>query len=262
LTSRANPSLEAVILEYAFGASRIHVERPKRGHVRLGERDDDDMVDGSETIEALDELIGLRVGLVYVDSAGTETEREVTIRALKNLPDGKGIGLRCMCHARQAPRLFFLNRVQSFYDVESGETFDDAASFLKAFGSGHAESDRPADAVAAAIAVMKADLHVLIFLARCDGWHDSELSIACNFVLDAPSTAVDINMAELERQVRMLDPDECVFRRALDEFARGPVEARRRLVRAIRRMVNADGVLSAEEGHFLEDISTVVEITL
>ncbi len=255
--SDADRNIDAIIDAYAFADTRRHFMHGTRVRNRLGPADDAGM-DDDGAAGPLEELLGLRVGIVYVDSHGVESEREVTVRAFKILPDEKGLALRCKCHARNAARMFYLSRVKSFYDIDTGEAFDDVEAFLRAFATGRTESASPSNSVAAAIAAVKTDLHVLIFLARCDGWHDSEVSVACNLVLDASTTPQGIDVAELERQIRMLDPDEWVFREALSAFVAGPAEGQRRLVRAIRRMVNSDGVLSPAEGRFLDDIAGAV----
>jgi len=218
------------------------------------------MLDIDEADESLADLVGQRVGILYSNAQGDESEREVTVNAITRRDTG--VVLKCFCHVRKAPRFFRLDRVQSVYDVETGEILGDGESFAKTYAPPEAKRPTPSQVsaaarVAAAISAVRAEMHVLIFLARCDGWHNSEVSVACNFVLDdAPA---DIDIAELERQVRRLDPDMPTFREALARFERADSATANRLVRSVRRLVAADGALSDDEWKLVDEMSAFVE---
>lgn len=240
-----------VILGYAFDAARKHVIRPPRVTPRLPIADPPETASEPSPFENVDltELIGLRVGLMYEDAEGDVSEREVTVRTLRRGADG-GLSLQCLCHMRKAHRQFLLRRVRALYDIETGEAFENPEAFLHAFG-GAALSRNPVEKAAAAISGVKAELHALVFLARCDGWHESEVPVAVNFVLDGPAASVDVDIHEVERQVRALDPDEETFRRAVYFVRHSGADSARRLTRAIRRIVDADGVISDAEANFV-----------
>jgi hypothetical protein len=251
----ADASFAEVVLRYAFDPGHKHYVRPPRVKARLPDEDPPETTSDPAALEKVDlsELIGLRVGLMYEDAEGEVSEREVTVRTLRRGADG-GISLQCLCHMRKAHRQFLLRRVRALYDIETGEAFEDPAAFLRAFG-GADPSRNPVEKAAAAISGVKAELHALVFLARCDGWHESEVPVAVNFVLDGPATSVDVDIREVERQVRALDPDEDTFRRAVHFVRLSGADATRRLTRAIRRIVDADGFLSDAEAHFVTGLA-------
>ncbi len=243
-----------VVLRYAFQPGHKHVIRPPRVIARLPAEDPPETASDPAPLENVDltELIGLRVGLMYEDAQGEVSEREVTVRTLRRGADG-GLSLQCLCHMRKAHRQFLVRRVRALYDIESGEAFDDPAAFLRAFG-GAQLSRSPVEKAAAAISGVKAELHALVFLARCDGWHETEVPVAVNFVLDGPAASVDVDVREIERQVRALEPDEDTFRRAVYFVRRSGADSARRLTRAMRRIVDADGVLSDAEARFVTSL--------
>ena len=256
----ASKTVAELIERHALAPARVHATRPAKRATPPERPDDDDTTDPPESVMALADLIGVRVGILYADANGDETDREVTVNAVERR--SAGLVLSCYCHARTAPRAFRLDRVRSVYDIDTGEILGDGDSFANTHARAPAalaiSADLPAPArVAAAIAAVRAELHVLVFLARCDGWHASELSVACNLVLDR--ALPDIDVAELERQVRRLDPDIRTFRKALARFEWADTAALDRLVRAVRRLVAADGALSDDEWKFVDEMSALIE---
>jgi len=64
------------------------------------------------------------VGLVYRDAEGDRTERIVTITAI--VRDGARRDIFGYCHLRRRFRQFRADRIEGFFDPETGETFDTA----------------------------------------------------------------------------------------------------------------------------------------
>jgi hypothetical protein len=249
----------SVLESFGLAPARRHVRQTPRVEPVLPPADPPDTLDPAPFADIdLSELIGQRVGLLYRDVDGDESRREVTVKTLRRTAGGEGIALQCWCHMRGAPRKFRLDRVAALFDVETGEAFDDAQAFLRALAEAGAPASTPAEKAAAAIAGVKAELNVLVFLARADGWHDSEVPVAVNFALDGPASPRDIDVTELERRIRAMDPDERAFSGALTFLSRDGTDATRRLARAIRRMIDADGVISDDEAQFAEQLGKFI----
>ncbi|MBI1243785.1 MAG: hypothetical protein GC202_02175 [Alphaproteobacteria bacterium] len=259
MNAAVEASLERILLQYGLAPDRTHVRRPVRKPPRGTDTPDDLPESDADEIDELTALTGLRVGLVYVDARGQESEREVTVHAVQRRAGGDS--LYCFCHAREAVRRFRIDRIRSIYDVDTGEAFAAVSAFLAQVDAQSAPRDGLAPAmlhVADAIQLSSPGVHALVFLARCDGWHDSEVSVVCNFILDHPAGRTDIDIGELERQVRRLDPDERTFLSAIRRLTAADGDSRKRLVRAIRRLVDADGVISAAEGRFVDELAGLV----
>jgi hypothetical protein len=253
-------NIAAVIEAYATAPERRRRAREPKNRALPVYADTDDMLASNSATATLQDLVGLRVGIVYLDSRGQESRREITVRAIARRETG--LALQSYCHARQAPRSFLLDGVIAVYDIDTGELLGDGAAFAETYAPVQRSADfataafSQAKRVAAAIDAVRNELHVLIFLARCDGWHQSELAVACNIVLDQTP---DLDIAELERQVRRLDPDTQTFRAALARFERAGAAAKNRLVRAVRRLVAADEALSDAEWQFIDEMAALIE---
>lgn len=64
------------------------------------------------------------IGLVYRDAEGERTERIVTISAI--VREGARRDIFGYCHLRRGFRQFRADRIEGFFDPETGETFDTA----------------------------------------------------------------------------------------------------------------------------------------
>jgi hypothetical protein len=222
---------------------------PRGFHVQTPANDDPGLIDASTTT-TLHDLIGRKIGLRYVDSLGQESTRRILIRAIGGA--WQNIRLQAFCYERMAPREFVLSRVKEFINLDTGEIFDDASEFLNSLAPSRI-SQHPRDLAAQAVFSCRKGINILVFLARVDGLHPSEHITLVNYVLDSPGTSVNADVQEVERHVLSFHPDLETYSRSARGFLFGGRDEIRRVARYIRRLVDADGVLSEAEFHFVEE---------
>ena len=205
---------------------------------------DDDFDDDDEP--AL-ECIGRSFGISYIDSKGHESRRRITVRSL--IPQESDLLIRAYCHERSAARSFKASRIREIVDLETGEVVDDAAEFFAKYLS--------VDPTYEALRTCGPGLQVLTFLARCDGeFHDLEKAAIVEYVVDKANSPVDPQA--IESHVNGLHPDTISFDRGLELAAERGEKEVRDIVKWMKRVVEADGIIADEEFEWLMEAEEVL----
>ena len=196
----------------------------------------------------------LAIHMVYSDTHGKLSGRCITLRTLQEqVADVRVTGY---CHMRNALRTFLASRAVEVTDLATGEVHQDGLAF---FRSHPLLRPLTADALAimspalAAVQECRDEIILLSFLAASDGdFADSELDAIVTHVLNAvPDEGVTDH--EVRAKVKAFVPDEGAFVRALRRLCDGTGEPRR-LLRSMRRVVDADGEVDPEEVTFVTEI--------
>lgn len=195
-----------------------------------------------------DGTASLSLFIEYLDAKGARSERRIACQSYDRSVDM----ITAYCFEREALRQFRCDRIVSAACTETGELFDlaDLTERLRARG------------LPVRDAGLNAALKLLTFLMRCDGIHAQEAvvleeaitSYALRF--DGDDAMVDLAL----RQSRTMAPDEHDFLRALRFVALrrdGPALAR--FIRSqAQRMIDADGLHSAEEARFAIELDQLL----
>lgn len=210
-------------------------DAPKSFAIRVSGQDDDE---GSSDAEELLDVVGLALGITYVDSQGDKSRRRITVRSL--VSRGDVLMVNAYCHEREAVRQFRIDRIEELVVLSTGEVIEDAAGFF----------DRLAgrDPTAEALAGCRHALQVLTFLARCDGHlHPAEQAEIAEFVIENAPRPLEIDEKRVRQHVSALYPDQTSYCRALRAIRFSGGDQMRQLSRAIRRVLDADGLLHDSE---------------
>lgn len=195
-----------------------------------------------------DETASLALFIEYRDAKGAVSARRIVCRSYDQ---GRDI-ITAWCFEREAMRQFRIDRIATAACTETGEVYDlgALAAMLRAGGLPVRDSG------------LNLVLRFLTFLMRCDGVHHSErealeraiTSYALRFDGD------DEMVEQALRQARTMAPDERDFLNALYSIGKRPDRAR--LARFIRQharaVIDADGVISAEEARFGAELDSVL----
>ncbi|WP_162184716.1 tellurite resistance TerB family protein [Sphingomonas hengshuiensis] len=184
----------------------------------------------------------------YADSKGRDSTRRITCVRLENNAGTEY--LRAFCHERRSHRLFRCDRIETYYDIETGEVLN-IGSIL----GGNPVMLRQAAPLHWGLsprdyADIIAGLNILVFVARCDKhWHPMEQAAIDSFVETFwlhSGFRQDIPIDDIIAHAAKLRPDSEIFYGALLRAAE-----RRTLRNTIRKhiaaVIEADGVVTDEE---------------
>lgn len=249
-----------------FGRDRDAVRRPPPGFAMRADGDDaGDMLDwhGAERNETIE---GLELGIVYEDQRGRITERVIECHNLVQQPGGQVV-LRAHCQVRDAPRSFRLDRIRRVIDYRTGEVHDDPQAILSGFcqAVGIDWGDKAAGKDHRVFMERVRDpLKVLVYLSNSDGdvhprEADEILSYADHLALLPDGRRLDYSMDAL---VTWLERQRPRWRHA--EQALGAMRARefgelKDFVRALKRLIEADGMVEKQEVEAYNEIVRLLE---
>jgi hypothetical protein len=242
------------------------------------EDDDIDMLTPDETgVIQLDEVYST---IDYVDAKGNGSRRRITMRSITG--GSHGPILKAICHERRALRAFRCDRIECFIDedgivTDCDEFFTDILRVdLSAFTDpatkpnakveehepatiypfGKPGSDIRYDPVTDLRQKLSAPVSVLVAVARCDGLHDTEVAAILNYIEDeafAPDRAGQFvglsaqDVDSLEPTIRRMRPSRDSLKKRLDYLNHMTEPQLDRFHRAVRKVVHADGQITAEE---------------
>lgn len=186
----------------------------------------------------------------YEDAEGRISTRIVTLRRIEPAPER--MSLVCWCHTTESIRMFLADRVREVFCVVTGEVFDDPTTYFLQ----HPMLTAPKDPEAYALAVCRHEVNLLIMVGAADGLFDpGEQEKVLIHVYDRMPD-LDLNDHVLGQRIAKLAPDEKAFDIALfrmSKFKDGDPVA---LMRSLRKLVDADGVIAPEETSFVNEIQT------
>jgi len=199
------------------------------------------------------ELEPMVVAIEYRDAEGNFSRRRITTKRL--LAKGRAGVLQAWCHERNAPRTFALDAILAVIDGDGVVT--DPKDFWREIGvdtldllplPGSNDARRLRDALRPGISVLTA-------MAKVDGrLADRELLAILDWVEDeAHERGIDYDVAALailEAQIRRLSPGRDAIRGYLKRVLE--CSTSQRFIRALRRVILADGEIAAEEARLMQ----------
>lgn len=219
---------------------------------------DADPLPSPEDVE-VDVNVGQAVGIEYQDSAGAFSRRVVTILRVK--PGPEALLAVTWCYMRAAYRSFRVDRITALIDLQTGTIESERDDIERAFAillqtrlaDGYETTRMVIDRAGPAI-------NILTYLSRCDGRvHPGETQAILSF-LDAIATDLNLPLNETvaRRLAARMHVTPEMFNRSLNRLARLDATTERRLMLAIRRLVDADGWLAPEEAAALIELGNMI----
>lgn len=198
---------------------------------------DADETGGDEGEELLD-VVGLALGIDYVDSAGTPSRRRITIRSLSSR--GAVLLINAFCHEREAIRQFRCDRIEELVVLSTGEVIEDIPKFFDGLAG--------RDPTAEVLRGCRHALQILTFIGRCDEYlHPAEQAEIVDFIIFSAPTPAAIDEERVRRHVSALYPDKVSYYKSLRAIKFSGGEAIRQIVKTMRRVIDADGVFHDKE---------------
>lgn len=178
--------------------------------------------------------------IVYEDARGDESERRIAVRKVRpSVP----VALTAWCYEREAYRTFLVERMLEVAMLDTGEIIEDPRRhFLDLIGE---------DPLAQAIGGLRPLLDILSFVARADGELAYREAEALADFVEWEWEGAPLNRAALEKIMRSLVPTAQSFTDAVSGIRLWPAARKRTLLRGVRSVVDADGVLAPEEAQMV-----------
>lgn len=198
------------------------------------------------------DIIGGQFIIRYVDAKEQESQRRIRIMKLETSSHGDLL-LKAYCFERRRMRSFLAKRVLEAINAETGEVFDAPYAFFEKLAP-HAPTAETLEKAAPGV-------QILTTLAICDGHLDQEeVQVILNFI-DYHATTLDTDWSCVEAYVRSIWPDVDAFDVAVRRAKLQGAKEMSRIVRAAKKLVVADGVLSGEEVELMQALNdTSIEI--
>lgn len=186
--------------------------------------------------------------LTYCDSAGSETTRIVNLRRIEVARDS--LYLVCMCHLRNEPRSFHVDRIREVFDASTGEVHERPRDFF----ASHPLLTQPRDPEDAAVKNCQRELVLLTMVGAADGLFDEDEQD--HVLVHVYDRNLDLQLDEqrLRQRLALFAPDERAFWTSLHQMSRFKLGDARMTLRTMRRIVEADARLTPEEQAFVEEI--------
>lgn len=221
----------------AVAADRAERQAAILGHSVQDGRDDDQQPRPSDAAPALPTTLHI----AYRSSSGDISHRVITLLCAWQADDLTYFQGRC--HLRRAIRTFRADRVVELVCLASGEAPDSAEAWVRQ----HAlyEGERVEDYTPHALRGCRDELALLAYVGQADGvFDDDEVEIAIDYVM--MSTDQDIDRDRAEQYIRRLTPSIADISEHLQGLAAHP-DRWARLARTMRRLVDADRIVTADE---------------
>lgn len=239
-----------------FGDRAPPAVSPRGFQPKLPQEDAQGFIGKGEVVG--DSVNGLTVIIEYRDARGVPSVRQISCIRIENAK-GKRY-LRAFCHHRRALRMFLVERIDSVLDAETGEMLAGGGDYFEQFTDDRITASQPGWGLSP---IQRADLGagltVLTFLSRCDGEvHPNEIEEIETFVSAwwmRAEIRAEMPEADILGYARRLAPDVEAFVLAAQRVWANPLLTPL-IAGYAARVVEADGVLAAEERHW---ISRLVE---
>lgn len=214
------------------------------------------------TIDMVAEPIsGFACFILYRSASGAETFRSITCHRIE-VTDGSFV-IRALCHKREQPRAFRVDRILEVADFQTGEVLGDGQYFER-FVEGGTVAFQANDwgLSRSQKSALISGLNALAFMAKVDGqWHPLESDVVEAYVRSTWHRKEWPNDPPLESIVahaRRLAPDAETFFAALKALSKSD-GSRRLIVQSLHALASADGVITDEEFQALCDMEDYLE---
>lgn len=190
--------------------------------------------------------------LTYEDAGGFLSERVVTVRRIERR--ATGLYLHAFCHLALAPRCFVVERILEIYDVSTGEAHDRPSTFFES----HPIFLTPKDPVGEALKICRHEINVLTVVGASDGLFDPDEQDVLLVHVFNRCDHIKLDEGDMRRLLALVAPDAHAFSSSLVQLAQFKAGDIPSLRRTLRKMVDADGMISPSEVTFVTEIERVL----
>jgi hypothetical protein len=197
----------------------------------------------------------------YEDAHGIPSERRITVERLSLNTNGVPL-LHAWCHERRATRCFRLDRISEVITFD-GEVFRPPGRFfVESFGMSPrlacCESPQRV-CLKRILGCFRHHLIILTHMGRTDGKfilaeQGVILDHCCSLAEQSGLAMTEDEEEALRRHVRCLRPSRAMVEAALRGLENDPPKSVVSLLRALRGVVNADGIVHPKEARFLDEL--------
>lgn len=222
---------------------------------------------GSETEEAPDieieehgTIVGQEFGIAYEDAKHNISKRVISVHGLGVASNGDTL-LKAHCYLRNAMRHFIVGRIKEVFDAD-GVVLDGPKFFARydiTPGTTSAKTEK-----AGSFSHALDSMRVLCALSLSDDeMHPDEVQVIVSFavrVLENEGTFPDDDeIQDLEQMIKRMRPRQGVVVSSLKRLARCSDQHRERFKRAVRNLIDADGILAQGEFDMLMELQEILE---
>lgn len=223
-----------------------------RGRPNHAERgDSEEMLVGDVHVEHLPAVFHLQ----YEDGGGSVSQRVVTVYRIDRRIGGWYVYGHC--HLRGALRCFSVDRISEGFDVTTGEVFGNALEFF----SNHPIYTDPRDPLREALKICKHEINLLTVVGASDGLFDPDEQDVLLLHVFNRCDHLSLDEREMARMLALVAPDQRAFAGSLTQMAQFRLGDAVALRRSLRKMVDADGRIAAEEVQFVGEIEKRLGLT-
>lgn len=158
--------------------------------------------------------------------------------------------LHCLCHLRNAPRAFNTDRILEVFDGLTGEIINDANYYF----SQHPLYANPRNPEQEALKICQNEINILTVVGAADGLFDPDEQDRVLIHVFDRCDHLKLDEIEVRHLLARIAPDQASFSSSLTQmknFKRGDSGA---LLRTLRKLVDADGILDPAEVAFAREI--------
>lgn len=206
-------------------------------------------------------ISGFACFILYRSANGAETFRSITCHRIE-MADGSFV-IRALCHKRERPRAFRVDRIIEVADFQTGEVLGDGQYFSRFVDGGEVTSSANDWGLSRSQkSALISGLNALAFMAKVDGrWHPLEGDVIEAYVRSTWLRKEWPNDPPLEAIVahaRRLAPDAETFFASLKTLSKSE-GSRRLIVQSLHALASADGVITDEEFQALCDMEDYLD---
>lgn len=209
-------------------------------------------------------MAGMTFGIEY-KSGKNQTRRRITVKNVEQSEDGKTT-IRAHCYETGRVLTFHSDRIMAFWDWATGDVVKDLNGYLAHLGhlaEGTSKTPRPDQEWA--LDLIRDGLRILMFLARADGVLDAaELAVIADYIRVRcqevrPALAADSPGLLLD-YARRQHPDIETFSACIHRLCeRSCGRVLDLTLDTAQRVIQADGVLHAEEIRHIDELRAVID---
>ncbi len=201
-----------------------------------------------------DEAYPIVFNIKYKNQKGIYSERIITIRKLS--PKENDIRIKAFCHTQKRIKDFLASSIIEIADIETGEVSENGIEFLKSHPFLSRGANVNLSPVDKAIIAVRDEVYLLALMAVCDDdFHKLEFDFIVSFIANSADEILD--EAEIIRSLPLCAPDIDCIESAIRNIGDKEMPPRN-FIRAIRNIIEADGILHESEAGFAQYLINIL----
>lgn len=191
--------------------------------------------------------------ITYKDAQGQISQRRITMQSVSKDYDND-YSIYSYCHEKQAQRTFKLSRISKIVDIETGELYTDISKyFTERF------NDSPLGRITKCFQELEAEILVLTFIARSDGFmRKKEREIIMQYI--AHKSTIELDEILLDKEIKNTYCEAAKFRKVLKIINKKPLEEKQLIIETCNAIILADKKIDPMETGAFELLKTSIKV--